>query len=175
MEFFYRSLVLNDLISYNDFKTFRTELSNRTMSLLKHSESLTCCQIRNYFLNNESCCGVTVDDYIDSIICENGEWVSKFEMICVSIIYYVRVISITNMKGGFMISDSLESSKLIKYLMNLLILLIELLACTVIYTRLLLSQYHMINFLTTLHIFSMFLFYHLIPYVKFIIMILFLR
>ena len=76
---FCRSLVLSDLIPYNNFKTFRTELSNRTMSLLKNSESLVGCQIRNYFSNNECCCGVKIDDYIVSIICENGKWAPTFE------------------------------------------------------------------------------------------------
>ena len=32
---------------------------------------------------------------------------STFEMICVSIIYRVRIISIANISGGFMVSDTL--------------------------------------------------------------------
>ena len=33
---------------------------------------------------------------------------STFEMICVSIIYRVRIISIANISGGFMVSDTLS-------------------------------------------------------------------
>ena len=38
----------------------------------------------------------------------NGKWGSTFEIICVSIIYRVRIISIANISGGFMISDILS-------------------------------------------------------------------
>ena len=38
----------------------------------------------------------------------NGKWGSIFEIICVSIIYHVRIISIANMSGGFMVSDTLS-------------------------------------------------------------------
>ena len=38
----------------------------------------------------------------------NGKWGSTFEMICVSIIYRVRIISIANISGGFMVSDTLS-------------------------------------------------------------------
>ena len=50
--FFYRAVVLSELIPYNSFKTFRTELSNRTMSLLKILNHLTDFEIRNYSSNN---------------------------------------------------------------------------------------------------------------------------
>ena len=40
---FYREVVLSELIPYNNFKTFRTELSNRTMSLLKSLNHLAGC------------------------------------------------------------------------------------------------------------------------------------
>ena len=40
---------------------------------------------------------------------KDGKCVSTFEMICASIIYSVRIIIIANMKGGFMISDTLRS------------------------------------------------------------------
>ena len=38
----------------------------------------------------------------------NGKWGSIFEMICVSIIYCVRIISIANLSGGFKVSDTLS-------------------------------------------------------------------
>ena len=38
----------------------------------------------------------------------NGKWGLTFEMICVSIIYCVRIISIANMSGGFKVSDTLS-------------------------------------------------------------------
>jgi len=38
----------------------------------------------------------------------NGKWGSTFEMICVSIIYCVRIISIANLSGGFQVSDTLS-------------------------------------------------------------------
>ena len=38
----------------------------------------------------------------------NGKWGSTFEMIRVSIIYRVRIISIANMLGEFMVSDTLS-------------------------------------------------------------------
>ena len=81
------------------------------MSLLKNSESLAGSQIHNYFSKNESCYGVTIGDCIDSIMCESDKWASTFEMICVSIIYSVRIINIANIKDGFMLSDSIETFK----------------------------------------------------------------
>ena len=38
----------------------------------------------------------------------NGKWGLTFEMTCVSIIYRVRIISIANISGGFMVSDTLS-------------------------------------------------------------------
>ena len=38
----------------------------------------------------------------------NSKWGSTFEMICVSIIYRVRIVSITNISGRFMVSDTLS-------------------------------------------------------------------
>ena len=38
----------------------------------------------------------------------NGKWGLIFEMICVSIFYCVRIISIANISGGFMVSDTLS-------------------------------------------------------------------
>ena len=38
----------------------------------------------------------------------NGKGGSSFEMMCVSIIYRVRIISIATISGGFMVSDTLS-------------------------------------------------------------------
>ena len=38
----------------------------------------------------------------------NGKWKSIFEMICVSIIYRVRIISTANISGRFIVSDTLS-------------------------------------------------------------------
>ena len=38
----------------------------------------------------------------------NGKWKSIFEMICVSIIYRVRIISTANIQGRFIVSDKLS-------------------------------------------------------------------
>ena len=66
-------------------------------------------QIRNYFLNNEFNSGGTIDDYVSYIMGVDIKWASIFKMICASIIYSVSIISITNMKGDFMISNKLRS------------------------------------------------------------------
>ena len=62
-----------------------------------------------FFNNNEksSKCAI-IDDYIDCVISVNDKWESIFEMICVSIISRVRIISITNIYCVFMVSDSLS-------------------------------------------------------------------
>ena len=39
----------------------------------------------------------------------DGQWDSAFEILCTSIIYSVRITRITNVKGGFVISDTLRS------------------------------------------------------------------
>ena len=41
----------------------------------------------------------------------NGKWESIFEMICASIIYRICIISIANISGGFMVSDTLSLLK----------------------------------------------------------------
>ena len=38
----------------------------------------------------------------------NGKKGSTYEMICVSIVYRIRIIRITNIPGGFMVSDTLS-------------------------------------------------------------------
>ena len=66
-------------------------------------------QIRNYFNNNEkSSKGGTIEDYIDCVMNVNGKWGTTFEIIYVSIIYRVRIISIANISDGFMVSDALS-------------------------------------------------------------------
>ena len=100
--YLFRALVDSDLIPISDSKTFRSDLSIRTKKLLKN-RSLHGRQIRNYFNNNEkSIEGESIEDYIDCAMSVNGKWGSTFEMICVSIIYRVRIISIANMAGEFM-------------------------------------------------------------------------
>ena len=42
------------------------------------------------------------------ILSTNGKWGSTFEMIYVRITYRVRIISIANVLGGFMVSDTLS-------------------------------------------------------------------
>ena len=66
-------------------------------------------QIRNYFnINEKSSIGETTEDYIEYERSVNVKWGPTFEMICVSIIYHVRIISIANISCGFMVSDTLS-------------------------------------------------------------------
>ena len=105
--YLFRVLVESDIIPISDSKTFRSDLLIRTKTLLKN-RSFHGRQIRNYFNNNEkSNKGGSIEDYIDFVMSANGKWGSIFEVICVSIIYRVRIISIANISGGFMISDTL--------------------------------------------------------------------
>ena len=103
----YRALVESDLIPLSDSKNFRSNLSHRTKILLKNGSSHGH-HIQNYFNNNEKSieCG-SIENYIDCNMGVNGKWGSTFEIICVSIIYCVRIISIANMSGGFKVSDTL--------------------------------------------------------------------
>ena len=106
--YLFRALVESDIIPISDSKTFRSDLSIRTKTSLKN-ESLHDRQIRNYFNNNEkSSKGGTIEDYIDCVMSVSGTWGSTFDIICVSIIYRVRIISIANISGGFMVSDTLS-------------------------------------------------------------------
>ena len=105
--YLFRSLVESDFIPISDSKSFRSNLLLRTKKLLKN-ESSHGRQIHNYFNNNEeSIEGGSIENYIDYVMGVNGKWGSTFEMICVSIIYCVRIISIANMSGGFKVSDTL--------------------------------------------------------------------
>ena len=106
--YLFRSLVESDFIPISDSKTFCSDLSIRTEKLLKNG-SLHGREIRNYFNNNENSIERgSIEDYIDCVMSINGKWGSTFEMICVSIIYRVRIISIANITGGFMVSDILS-------------------------------------------------------------------
>ena len=79
----FRASVESDTIPISYSKTFRSDLSIRTNTLLKNG-SLHGRQIRNYFNNNEkSSKGGTIEDYIDCVMSVNGKWGSTFEMICV--------------------------------------------------------------------------------------------
>ena len=103
-----KALVESDNIPISDSKTFRSDLSIRTKTLLKNG-SLHGRQIRNYFNNNEnSSKSGSIDDYIDCVMSVNDKWGSTFEMIFVSIIYRVCIISIANISGGLMVSDTLS-------------------------------------------------------------------
>ena len=105
---FFRALVESDIIPISDSKTFRSDLSIRTKTLLKNGSSHGR-RIRNYFNNNEkSIEGGSIENYIDCNMGVNSKWGSTFEMICVSIIYCVRIISIANLSGGFQVSDKLS-------------------------------------------------------------------
>ena len=83
-------------------------MSTRTKTLLKNGSSHGR-QIRNYFnVNEKSNIRRTIEDYIECQMSVSGKWGSKFEMICVSIIYRVPIISIANISGGFMVSNTLS-------------------------------------------------------------------
>ena len=101
-------MVESDTIPISDSRTFRSDFSNRTKMLLKNRSSHGR-KIRNYFNINKksSICGI-IEDYIDCVMSVSGKWESTFEMICASIIYCVRIISIANISGGFMVSDKLS-------------------------------------------------------------------
>ena len=104
----YRSLIMSDFIPDLCSTTFRSNLSLRTKALL-NNDSSQGRHIRNYFNNNEkSLEGESIENYIDCTMGVSGKWGSTFEMICVSIIYGVRIISIANMTGGFLVSDTLS-------------------------------------------------------------------
>ena len=104
----FRALVESGIIPISYSKTFRSDLSICTKTLLKNG-SLHGRQIHNCFNNNESSSkSGSIEDYIDCVMSVNGKWGSTFEMTCVSIIYRVRIIGIANMSGGFMVSDTLS-------------------------------------------------------------------
>ena len=106
--YLFRALIESKIIPISDSKTFRSDLSIRIKTLLKNI-SLHGRHIRNYFNNNEkSIKGGSIGDYIHCVMSVNGKWGSTFEMICVSIIYRVRIISIANISGEFMVSDTLS-------------------------------------------------------------------
>ena len=93
----YRALVESDVIPLSDSNTFRSNLSHRTKTWLKNGSSHGR-HIRNYYNNSEkSIEGGSIENYIDSNMGVNGKWGSTFEMICVSIIYCVRIMSFLNM------------------------------------------------------------------------------
>ena len=106
--YLFRALIESEIIPISDSKTFRSNLLIRTKTLLKN-RSLHGRHIRNYFNNNEkSIKGGSIEDYIHYVMSVNGKWGSIFEMICVSNIYRVRIISIANISGGVMVSDTLS-------------------------------------------------------------------
>ena len=115
----FRALVESDNIPISDSKTFRSDLSIRTKILLKNG-SLHSRQIRNYFNNNEnSSKGGSIEDYIDCVMSVNGKWGPIFEMICVSIIYCVRIISVANISGILLILKLLkiyQQSLIVKFI-----------------------------------------------------------
>ena len=104
----FRTLVETGFIPIGDSKTFHSDLSICTEKLLKNG-LLHGRQIRNYFNNNDRYIeGGSIEDYIGCVMSVKGKWGSTFEMICVSIIYRVRVIGITNISDGFMVSDTIS-------------------------------------------------------------------
>ena len=72
-------------------------------------------RIRTYFnINKKSSIGGTIEYCIECEMSVNGKWGSTFEMICVSIVYRVRIISIAGISSGPMVSDTLSLLKLIR-------------------------------------------------------------
>ena len=70
----FRRLVESDIIPISDSKTFRSDLSIRTKTLLRN-RALHGRPIRNYFNNNEkSIKGGSIKDYIDCVMSVNGKW-----------------------------------------------------------------------------------------------------
>ena len=105
----YIALVLSDTIPCNDTKILRSNLKVRTRSLLKGLDFSDECSLRNYFADQEFDSRGSIDNYVNYDMVKDGNWRSTFEMVCDSIIYGVLIISIANMKGIFMISDTLQS------------------------------------------------------------------
>ena len=100
---------MSDTIHCNDAKILRSDLTVKTRALLKDSEFSEGCPFSNYYADQESDSSGSIDNYVNYIMGKDGNWASPFEMVCVSIIYGVCIISIVNMKDGFMISGTLQS------------------------------------------------------------------
>ena len=100
---------MSDTIHCNDAKILRSDLTVKTRALLKDSEFSEGCPFSNYYADQESDPSGSIDNYVNYIMGKDGNWASPFEMVCVSIIYGVCIISIVNMKDGFMISGTLQS------------------------------------------------------------------
>ena len=96
------------IYSHQWFQDISFRFSNRTKALLNNRLS-HCRQIHNYYnINEKSNIGGTIEDYIEYEMSVNGTWGSTFEMICVSIIYRVHIISIADISGRCMVYDTLS-------------------------------------------------------------------
>ena len=107
--FFYSSILNSEFIPSSNLKILRLDLTLRTKFLLNVSESREGCQLRKYVANNEFNYGGTIDDYVNCTMGVDRKSGSAFEKICASIICSVRIFSIANMKGRFVIPNTLWS------------------------------------------------------------------
>ena len=105
----YSALALSDTILYNDTKILHSNLTVKTRTLFNDSEFFEECPLSNYFADKEYNSSESIDNYVNYYMGKDKNWASTFEMVSTSIIYGVRIISIANMKGGFMISGILQS------------------------------------------------------------------
>ena len=48
-------------------------------------------------------CGIPIHDYVEILMGKDSNWVSIFDMMCTSDIYNAQIVSLANLRGGFVI------------------------------------------------------------------------
>ena len=101
--------VNSDFIPHSDSKILCPDWTTRTKSLLNVSKSPEGCQLRNYIFNNVFSSSGTIDHYVHCIMRVDEKLASTFEMIYVNIINSFLIVIMANIKGGFMIYNTVRS------------------------------------------------------------------
>ena len=57
------------------------------LSIFKNRSSAEAWILFDYYFNHQSHCGITIYDYVKFLMGKYGNWASKFDMLCVSMIY----------------------------------------------------------------------------------------
>ena len=107
--YLHRSIIKSDLIPYSDYIIFRSEVTSKIKQISKNRSSAEALTLFDYYTSHQHHCGITIYDYVESLMEKDSKWALTFVMMCVSVIYNVRIISLANLRRVFGMMETYHS------------------------------------------------------------------
>ena len=84
-------------------------MTSKIKQISKNRSSAEALTLFDYYTSHQHHCGITIYDYVESLMEKDSNWALTFVMICVSVIYNVQIISLANLRKVFGMMETYHS------------------------------------------------------------------